>query len=280
MQELTANYRRPFFLRRDQDFVATGGVLNQDLDAYALTAASVAAGIERRFNRTWSGSIKGSAEGGTIKEPKKKRLDYAMYGIPLGLTYDNTRSPLDATRGQRVMLSLIPYTGEYEGNFNIVRSRVDAQVFVPLAGEDKFVLALRGVAGAVYGADSYEIPPSARFYSGGGGSVRGYEYQSLGPRNSDKDPLGGNALIETSVEGRYKFTKEWGMVAFVDGGTAFDSAPGQSTTFLNEDMRWGAGLGLRYYTAIGPVRLDIATPLNPRDDDDPLQFYISIGQSF
>lgn len=283
MQELTATYRRPFFLRRDQDFIANGGFLNQDTDAYSLTSAAAAAGIERRFSRRWSGSIKGSAEGGSLKEPDKERKDYTMFGVPLGLVYNSANSLLDATKGQRVSLSVTPYTGEYEGAFSVLRSRVDAQAYIPLAKEkdfDKFVLALRGSLGMVYGADSYEIPPSARFYSGGGGSVRGYEYQSLGPRNKDKDPLGGNALAEVSVEGRWRFTPEWGIVAFVDGGTAFENAPAQSSSPFNDEMRWGAGLGLRYYTAIGPVRVDVATPLNPRDDDDSLQFYISIGQSF
>ena len=202
-----------------------------------------------------------------------------MLGIPLGLVYNSANSLLDATKGQGITLSVTPYTGEYEGMFTIVRSRADAQFYFPLK-KDKFVLALRGSLGAVYGADSYEIPPSARFYSGGGGSVRGYEYQSLGPRNEDNDPLGGNALAEVSAEGRWKFTPEWGVVAFVDGGTAFGDAPGQSSQPFDDEMRWGAGVGLRYYTAIGPVRFDVATPLNPRDDDDSLQFYISIGQSF
>ena len=138
------------------------------------------------------------------------------------------------------------------------------------------VLALRGALGAVTGASAQQIPPSVRFYSGGGGSVRGYAYQSIGPRDKDNKPLGGNALVETSTEMRWKLSPEWGLVAFVDGGTAIDE-PLQDA---NLNMRWGAGVGVRYYTAIGPVRLDLATPLNPRSDDDALQVYISIGQSF
>lgn len=280
MQEITATYRRPFFLRRDQDFIANAAFLNQDTDAYSLTSAAAAAGFDRRLTRTWTASLKGSAEGGTIKEPDKERREYSMYGIPLGLAYNSANNLLDATSGSRVIISLIPYTGEYDGPFTVLRSRADAQTFIPLAKEDAFVLALRGSLGTVFGASAGQIPPSARFYSGGGGSVRGYEYQSLGPRDDDNKPLGGNSLVEASAEGRWRFTKEWGLVAFLDGGTVFDSAPGQSSDSLNEDIRWGAGLGLRYYTAIGPVRVDIATPLNPRSDDAPLQFYISIGQSF
>ena len=92
----------------------------------------------------------------------------------------------------------------------------------------------------------------------------------------DNKPLGGNALTEAGAELRWKITSEWGVVGFIDGGTVVD----EPLKSLNMDMRWGAGIGLRYYTAIGPVRIDLATPLTPREDDDPLQVYISIGQSF
>ena len=276
MQEFSATYRLPYFLRRDQDFIAKGGLLNQDTDAYRLTSGAFSAGIERRLARYLTGTAQGSVEGGAIKEPDKPSREYLMFGLPFSLAYDNTGSLLNAVKGQRLTVSLAPYQGKYEGNFSVLRGRLDAQAFVPLKGEDSLVLAMRGTVGAVEGADSGKIPPSIRFYSGGGGSVRGYEYQSLGPRNEDDKPLGGGSLAEVSAEARWKLTPEWGLVAFVDGGTAYEnvfSDPGRV-------MRWGAGLGVRYYTVIGPVRFDLATPLNPRSDDDPLQFYISIGQSF
>lgn len=276
MQELTANYRLPFFLRRDQDFIAGGGLLNQDTDAYRLTSGAVSGGIERRLSRRWRGSAKLSAEGGSIKEPDKASRDYWMFGLPLGLIYDNTENPLNAEKGQRLLFFTTPYTGAYDGGFSILRSRLEGQAFFPLLGDDSLVLALRGVVGVISGASSDTVPPSVRLYSGGGGSVRGYEYQSLGPRNADNDPLGGGSLIETSAEARWKLSPEWGLVAFVDGGTVYEDVFADT----GEIMRWGAGVGARYYTAIGPVRFDVATPLNPRDDDNTLQFYISIGQSF
>jgi translocation and assembly module TamA len=275
MQELTAKYRLPFFMRPDQDFIAQAAVLNQDLDAYELQAGRVALGIDRRLSRRWSVTVQGSAEAGSLKDPDKPRRDYVMFGLPLSANFDSTRSLLDATDGGRAAISLSPYTGKYDGDFNVLRSRIDLQRFIPLVGEDTLVLALRGAVGSLSGADADEVPPSVRFYSGGGGSVRGFEFQSLGPRNDNDDPLGGSALTEVSVEPRLRFSETWGMVAFLDGGMAYDDAGD-----LGTDLRWGAGVGLRVYTAIGPVRLDVATPLNPRDDDDPLQFYISIGQSF
>ncbi len=276
MQELTANYRRPFLFSDQQDFIASAGLLNQDTDAYEIQSGAVAAGFERRFSREWRGSLQASAEGGWLKDPDEPRRQYMLFGLPGSITYSTANSLLNATRGVRLALSLAPYTGEYGGPFTALRGRLDAFAYLPAVGEDELVIAVRGSYGVLYGATAPEVPPTVRFYSGGGGSVRGYAYQSLGPRNADDDPLGGDSLIELSGELRWKLTETWGLVAFLDGGMAFDS----TTPGLGTDLRWGAGLGVRYYTAIGPVRLDVAVPVNPRSDDDSFQFYISIGQSF
>ena len=275
MQEVTAKYRLPYFLRDDQDFIAQLGFLNEDVDAYNLQAVRLAAGLDRRLSRHWKATLQGSAESGSLKDPKKPREEYLMFGLPFTLAFDSTNSILDATKGGRATLGLAPYTGEYRDDFTVLRSRLDLQRFIPLADEDTLVLALRGTLGTMTGVDAGRVPPSVRFYSGGGGSVRGYEYQSLGPRNYRDDPLGGSALTEVSIEPRWRFSETFGVVAFVDGGMAYDEVDD-----LGKDLRWGAGLGLRLYTPIGPVRVDVATPLNPRSDDDPVQFYMSIGQSF
>lgn len=276
LQELVARYRLPFFQRPDQDFVAQAALRNEDTDAYELRSAAASAGIERRFSKRWTGGIRGAVEGGQLKDPDEPRRRYAMVGMPLSIAYDNTGSLLDATKGVRARLGVAPYTGVFDGEFSALRSRLNAQAFLPVAGEDTLVLALSGTVGTVAGAESSSIPASIRFYSGGGGSVRGYAYQSIGPRNSRNDPLGGAALAEVSAEARWRLSEEWGLVAFVDGGMVYeDSIP----TF-GKNMLWGAGLGLRYFTLIGPVRLDVGVPLNARDDDAPWQLYISIGQNF
>jgi translocation and assembly module TamA len=276
MQIVFAQYRLPFFMDPSQDFVAQAALRNEDIDAYDLSSLSTAVGLERRFNRFLSGSAKVSAEGGEMKTPDESRTEYIMFGLPLNLTYDRANSLLDATSGYRLTLQGSPYTGSYHQDFNVVRTRLDASAYLPLLGENKLVLALRGSVGSLLGSDSDNIPATIRYYSGGGGSVRGYSYQSLGPRNSDDDPLGGASLTEVSAEARYKPGENWGLAAFLDGGMVYsDPSPD-----FGEDLRWGAGLGFRYYTIIGPVRFDVATPLNGRDDDDSVQIYISIGQSF
>ena len=276
MQQVTAKYRLPFFLRKDQDFIAQAAGINQKTDAYDLQAGRVAAGIERRVGRNWNIAVQAILEGGSLKDPDKSRTEYFMAGLPTTVTYSTANSLLNATEGVRISVSVAPYTGEYRDSFTVARSRVDIETYLPLVGKDRLILALRGSGGLLAGGSSSHVPPSVRFYAGGGGSVRGYEYQSLGPRNSKRDPLGGGALAEISIEPRLRIGENWGLVAFLDGGNVYDMPDMEYGT----DLRWGAGLGFRYYTAIGPVRFDVATPLNPRKHDESLQFYISIGQSF
>jgi translocation and assembly module TamA len=140
---------------------------------------------------------------------------------------------------------------------------------------DDTVIAARGKIGSIQGATLADVPADERFYVGGSGSVRGFSYQSIGPQRAG-DPTGGRGMVEGSVELRHKFTEDIGGVAFVDAGSLTEeSAPDFSGTSV------GAGLGLRYYTAVGPIRFDVATPLTNDDQTaDKVQFYISLGQAF
>lgn len=275
-QELTASYRYPYFLRPDQDIIARGGFLHQDTDAYELTSAAAAAGVERRLSRRWRASLMGAVEGGSLKDPGQKSQGFIMFGLPATVAYDSTNDLLDPTRGLRLMVLGAPYTGTFHEDFNVVRSKVEGHGFVPL-GSEKLVLAAKMTVGALWGADnSQDVPSSLRFYSGGGGSVRGYEYQSIGPRNAKNDPLGGVSQVEMSAETRWRFSENMGIVAFADGGMVYENVDDK----LFQNMLWGAGLGFRYYTPIGPARVDVAFPLDRREDDSAWQLYISLGQSF
>ncbi len=142
--------------------------------------------------------------------------------------------------------------------------------------DTRLVVAGRVSLGSIIGADVDDVPANGRFYAGGGGSVRGYAYQSIGPRDPNYEPTGGLSLIETSIEARYKVTETIGIVPFIDAGGVFE----ESWFDFGEDVLVGAGIGLRYYSPIGPIRLDVAVPLDKRSDDDVVQFYVSIGQAF
>lgn len=276
-QSARLSFTKPAFLQRGQSFTAETWLRSEDTDAYSQQAVWVGGGIERRLMRHWWASVKASAEGGELRDPVNSRKAYTMFGLPLTLRYDNTNSPLDSTRGVRAKLGITPYEGQYGKDFFALVTRLDTSAYIPLMNDDRVVLAARASAGSLWRDDALTVPASIRFYSGGGGSVRGYAYQSLGPRDTKGDPLGGASFLEVSAEARIKITKDLGLVPFLDGGNSFaDKMPRPDL----EGMQWGAGLGLRYYTSIGPLRLDMATPLNPRKDDAPFFVYISIGQSF
>jgi translocation and assembly module TamA len=129
-------------------------------------------------------------------------------------------------------------------------------------------------AGSILGIARDDLAPSRRYYGGGGGSVRGYGYQRLGPFDPNGDPIGGRSLNEFSIEARYRFG-DYGIVPFFDGGNAYSSSFPQFS-----HLRYGAGIGGRLYTNFGPIRVDVATPLNPRKGDGRIALYISIGQAF
>ena len=162
-----------------------------------------------------------------------------------------------------------------------MKGQVTAQTYFSSDITGKPTLALRGSLGSISGASATSLPANLRFYAGGGGSVRGYSYQSLSPRFNGT-PIGGASLVELSTELRVRFTETLGGVVFVDGGNAYtDSVP----TF-GKSLYYGAGVGLRYYSPLGPLRLDVGVPLNGSNidgsgvDETGIQFYVSLGQAF
>ncbi|WP_261402527.1 autotransporter assembly complex protein TamA [Chenggangzhangella methanolivorans] len=218
---------------------------------------------------------------------------FLLVGLPIVGTFDNTDDKLDPKSGMRVTLQAAPYynaKGEQK-SLNIFKGQVSA--YWSFDEDGKYILAGKIGAGSIIGPSTTEdVPAYRRFFAGGGGSIRGFAYQSASPRCEkilprpnkslpcvlkDDQPLGGRSLLESSLEARIKVTDTIGVVPFVDAGAAFDKA----IPDFKEDVRIGAGLGLRYYTAIGPIRFDVAMPVVGRTKADPrVAFYVSIGQSF
>jgi len=134
---------------------------------------------------------------------------------------------------------------------------------------------MRGLVGMASGVGVFGMPPDQRFYAGGNGTVRGYRYQSIGPRFPDRQPTGGTAVSAASIELRQRFMENYGVAAFLDAGQV--SADGNP---FSKKWQAGAGVGLRYYTSIGPIRLDVAVPLSRQAGDDSFELYIGLGQAF
>lgn len=268
------DFEKPFFGNKDQKLIAGTSFLKEETDAYDTTALNGYVGIERRLSPTWWASIKMFAEQGSVTRERKD--DYHYGSVIAGLRRDTRNNMLEPSSGTHVLFEGAPVTGYYQGDFTGFSAKVSASAYYALFEDRKLVLAGRMALGSFYGADLDNIPPSLRFYAGGGGSVRGYAYQAIGPKDKYGDPLGGRSFQEINLEVRYRITERIGIVPFIDGGMIYEKA---CPEFFS-DLQWAVGLGLRYYTPIGPLRFDVAVPLEKKEDDRGYQFYISIGQAF
>ncbi|MEO3432210.1 autotransporter assembly complex family protein [Inquilinus sp. CAU 1745] len=272
---LGLSFKKPDFLRRDQNLVADFAILQENPDAYERRGVEGTIGIEREVTErlTLGAGITGELSRVTQDDETET---IRLIGIPLTLSYDATDNLLDPTEGFRIDLSFTPFPSWLGSNRNFFSSRVITSAYEDFGTEGKAILAGRFSVGTLFGEERDDVPASRRFYAGGGGSIRGYDYQSVGPLDEDGDPQGGRSVVEGSLELRYRITETIGIVPFIDAGMAFeDSVPD-----FSEDLQIAAGIGGRYYTGFGPIRVDVAFPLNPREEDDFFAFYVSLGQAF
>ncbi|MGB0748940.1 MAG: autotransporter assembly complex protein TamA [Magnetospiraceae bacterium] len=275
-QSIEVTYRKPQFLRDRQDLVAGVGLVREEADAYEGVVLSTNLGLERQLTTQLTIGLGVTTEWAAIEQDGVDKTSY-LIGFPLTATYDATDDLLNPTRGIRASSSVIPYGGMLEDAFTgFLVFDNQASTYLALDDELNYILALRGRLGSIFGVPRDDIPLTRRLYSGGGGSVRGYESRFIGPLDADGDPEGGRSVMEMGVELRVRFLDDFGIVPFIDAGTVSD----QMFPDFDSGVQVAAGLGFRYYTAIGPMRLDIAVPLNPRDEDGAFQFYIAVGQAF
>ncbi len=231
--------------------------------------------IRYRFSDVASVQAGVEVEGGQFSDVFGPH-SYSLLGFPLSGNYDSTDNALAPTRGVRLIGRVAPYVKALPNGVSMLELKGQASTYYALDEDARYILAGRVSVGSIVGAPIENIPANRRFFAGGGGSVRGYRYRSISPDNGFGFPTGGRSLFESSLEARVKITQSIGIVPFFDVGAAFSSPwPNFDST-----LRAAAGLGFRYYTGIGPIRLDIATPLNPRPVDSRIALFIGIGESF
>lgn len=278
-------FRRSNFLRRDQVLNLQALASHQKFDAYEARTIQLAGNIERQSNFIWQkawtwiygGEVLGTIERGVFDASGvKDTRRFLIAALPLSLGHDGSDSLLDPTRGFRLGGRVSPELSARNGSFTYARVQLDASAYRPVS--DRIVAAGRIRLGTILGAGVFDIAPSRRFYSGGGGSVRGYGYQQLGPKDMDGDPIGARGLAEFALEARIRlkqFGGNFGVVPFFDGGSL-------STEALPDlrDWRFAVGLGARYYSTFGPIRIDVGFPLNRQKGDGPLAVAVSLGQAF
>lgn len=274
-QSVEASVRKPTYPGRRQALLFNAALSNKDTDGFDEQSASALVAIESRYLEDWLLTAGVGPEFADVKQEGEDE-EYLLIGLPLSATRDRRDDRLNPTRGTRLHLTLTPYDGLGDDDPNWVTGTVEGSGYLALDKDARFILANRTKVGYLFSASNQSVPPSKRFYAGGGGSIRGYEFQTVGDLDSRNDPIGGRSVIEVSGELRVRVTEQVGVVPFVDGGTVYE----ESYPDFSNKFRWAAGLGLRYFTGFGPLRLDFAVPLNKRSSDDDFQFYVSLGQAF
>jgi translocation and assembly module TamA len=301
----------------DQTAIKTGVTLTRKLNSLWTVSAGVAAS-EEHINQIVSvtqTTTHDNTTDTTVITDTADRLtfDYTLLGLPLVVSYDSTdlASPLDdPTHGMRDSVTVVPThaLGHSQATFLVTTIKAatyfDLDHLLPTV-PGRSVLAARGLIASAEGASNTSLPPDQRFYGGGSASIRGYPYQSVGPyfpilsclptptkgappctppvpgstptvTGFTTYPIGSTTISAGTLEYRQRIAQNWGAAFFVDGGHV-----GPSLTFSPTNLFVGVGTGMRYYTPIGPIRLDFAVPLK-RYDSDPqaFQIYVGLGQAF
>jgi translocation and assembly module TamA len=280
--DVTAQLVKPDFYRRDQQIEFDLGAIKQNLEAYDQTAFTAGTVLTRKFSRLWTGSIGLTAEQEQIIQQGVTR-DYTLVAVPITAKYDSTglSNPLDdALHGIRATVGASPTESLGGRNATFVILQASASTYLDFSRlgwtrPGSSVLAVRGLVGSAEGATQFDLPPDQRFYAGGSATVRGFKYQGVGPLFANNDPEGGAGIDAASIEFRQRVWGSIGAVFFADAAQVdASSAPFQGT------LREGVGTGLRYYTPIGPIRADIAIPLNKPPGGDSFELYLGLGQAF
>ncbi len=278
-------YRRNNFKRRDNILNGRVALSNVDRSAFAARTFSVSANIERQSNliyqKRWSWStgieLLASDERDVVGlTGRTNRQTFFIGALPATVLYDASDDLLDPKKGFRIGARISPEVSLQDGSFFYGRGQIDASAYIPVS--DNMTLAGRARLGSIVGAGNNRIAPSRRLYAGGGGSVRGYGFQRIGPRDASNDPIGGRSLVEFSLEARVKtgfLGGNLGLVPFIDAGNVYTDPLPQFS-----GLRYGAGLGFRYYSDFGPIRIDLGTPINRQSGDSRIAVYVSLGQAF
>jgi len=279
-QNLSVRFRRNNWGQRDRALLLQFDIGARDFEAfqgyttrlYGLISRESTPIWQKRWTYAYGAEILATNENRNGTARISLSDAYFIGGLIGQLGYDRSNSLLDPTSGFRLLARVNPEASLRNGADFYIRNLIEGSVYYPVG--ENLTLAGRVRFGSIFGIPRDQIAPSRRLYAGGGGSVRGYGFQELGPRDINNVPLGGRSLSEFAVEGRYRFGN-YGVVAFVDAGQVSEA---QYPDFSG--MRFGVGVGGRVYTNFGPVRVDVATPIGRRQGEALITIYVSIGQAF
>ncbi|GAA5096738.1 autotransporter assembly complex family protein [Bartonella acomydis] len=270
-----ATFIKPGILTPDTDF-RTDLKMQQDvLENYTTKAIKGKIGVTHVFNGHLSGQIAVEVSNGYSRDIYFGSRNFTTIGLPSGLIYDSRNNKFNATKGLYGEVIIEPFYEIRLGNL-VTKVAVEGRSYWSLDEKDRFVFAARAKLGTIIGSDTAQLPSDTLFFAGGGGSVRGYAYRNIGIKTDHDAIVGGRTLVEGAAELRLSLNDKIGLVSFLDGGFA-----GEKVHFdFPQKMKWGAGIGGRYMTDIGPLRVDLAFPLKREKGDPRIGFYVGIGQAF
>jgi translocation and assembly module TamA len=269
------NFTKPYFFRKDQSLKLGARIAHEEPDAYTSDNISVTSLVERELTDNLKIGAGVGYRLAQVDDIITGQENFGLVFLPIYGAYDNRDDILNPKKGINARIDGTPYFDTLGTDAGFFRSLASGSTYFKLPGYYEPVLAVRGALGSIVGSSTGDIPADVRFYAGGGSSVRGYAYQALSPRIRDK-PIGGKSLLEVSTELRLRFTDTIGGAVFLDGGSAFES----EYPDFQEKLRWGTGVGIRYYSGFGPLRLDVAVPLDRLSGESSFQLYVSLGQAF
>ncbi len=271
-----ASFRRPGVFGPTRRLLLDTRLAEETPRAYESTYSDSTVAIEQQISRSLVARVGAGFRYSDLIEPDRQNT-YGLVYFPVQFDWNRSGDILDPSQGFRLIGRAAPFVDTLGEDIAWWMTYLEARPYVRIWRRPDTLLAMRGVIGNIQGQSRRTIPADERFYAGGGGSVRGFDYQRAGELTEDGTPLGGTSLLEGSVELRTRLTDSWGTVLFLDGGSAYERDAPQ----LDDQFFWGAGFGIRYHTALGPFRADLAFPLNPRKEvDSSFEFYISFGQAF
>ncbi|MBU0645762.1 MAG: BamA/TamA family outer membrane protein, partial [Alphaproteobacteria bacterium] len=270
---LGATYRRPATITRKTTLVLGAEIEHLDEPDFLSDRGefTISADVETSKNSTFSFGL--GYRYSEVEDSLGSR-SFSHVIFPINGSRDGRDTALNPKSGTYFNADILPFVG-VSGSASGVRVMADGRGYLSFGDEDRFTLAGRLQLGSISGADYAEVPPDLLFYSGGGGTVRGQPYQSLDVDLGGGNATGGSSFLGLSTELRALVTGKISVVGFYDlGGIGTSALPGDAAEWHS-----GAGLGLRYDTGFGPIRLDLAGPVTG-DTGDGIQIYIGIGQAF
>lgn len=275
-QSLDNRLRIPQWGRPGQDLVFGLNGRRIQVDAFDELGVTLSGGVEREITPELTIGFGGLAEYSQITADNGERIS-KLAGLPAFVYYDTTDDLLDPSQGFRARVTGTPFAGFIDDTpvtFGIIDGSVST--YFDLTGDERYILASRARLGSAIAGDLDIVAANRRLYSGGGGSVRGYGEREIGPLDSNGDPTGGLSVAELGLELRTKFTDTIGAAGFVEAGSVSEDV----VPTFSESVQVAVGGGLRYFSPVGPLRVDVGVPVNPRPEDSRFQVYISIGQAF